>query len=121
MLLADGSWAHFALSNDGGACEGVAAAARGGVAGFGAAMLGALWAYNGWNEVTYVAEEVKDPQRNLPLALIGGIGVIALPVRLRQRRLLLRPHAHRDRQPLRVIRPSRRKSSRASLAAARRA
>ncbi len=78
MLLADGSWAHFALANDGGACEGVAAAARGGVAGFGAAMLGALWAYNGWNEVTYVAEEVKDPQRNLPLALIGGIGVIAI-------------------------------------------
>ena len=55
----------------------MAAAARGGVAGFGAAMLGAMWAYNGWNEVTYVAEEVKDPQRNLPLALIGGIGVIA--------------------------------------------
>ena len=77
MILADGSWGHFALSNDGGACEGVAAAARGGAAGFGAAMLGALWAYNGWNEVTYVAEEVKDPQRNLPLALIGGIGVIA--------------------------------------------
>jgi APA family basic amino acid/polyamine antiporter len=77
MLLADGSWAHFALSNDGGACEGVAAAARGGMAGFGAAMLGAMWAYNGWNEVTYIAEEVKDPQRNLPWALIGGIGVIA--------------------------------------------
>lgn len=77
MLLADGSWTHFALSNQGGACEGVAAAARGGAAGFGAAMLGAMWAYNGWNEVTYVAEEVKDPQRNLPLALIGGIGVIA--------------------------------------------
>lgn len=77
MLLADGSWAHFTLVNDGGTCEDVGAAARGGFAGFGAAMLGALWAYNGWNEVTYVAEEVKDPQRNLPLALIGGIGVIA--------------------------------------------
>jgi len=77
ILLADGSWAHFSLSNEGGACEGVATAARGGMAGFGAAMLGALWAYNGWNEVTYVAEEVKDPQRNLPLAIIGGIGVIA--------------------------------------------
>ena len=77
MLLADGSWTHFALSSGGGGCDDVAAAARGGAAGFGAAMLGALWAYNGWNEVTYVAEEVKDPQRNLPLAIIGGIGVIA--------------------------------------------
>jgi basic amino acid/polyamine antiporter, APA family len=78
MLLADGSWSHFALADTGGACEGVATAARGGPAGFGAAMLGALWAYNGWNEVTYVAEEVKNPQRNLPLALIGGLGVIAI-------------------------------------------
>ena len=77
MLLADGSWAHFTLQGGAGTCEDVAAAARGGLAGFGAAMLGALWAYNGWNEVTYVAEEVKDPQKNLPLALIGGIGVIA--------------------------------------------
>jgi APA family basic amino acid/polyamine antiporter len=77
VLFADGSWTHFAASNTGGTCEGVAAAARGGAAGFGAAMLGAMWAYNGWNEVTYIAEEVKAPQRNLPLALIGGIGVIA--------------------------------------------
>ena len=77
VLLADGRWAHFALSDAGGVCEGVAAAARGGVAGFGAAMLGALWAYNGWNEVTYVAEEVKNPQRNLPIAIVGGISVIA--------------------------------------------
>jgi basic amino acid/polyamine antiporter, APA family len=77
MLLARGTWAHYAMTVSGGTCEGVAAAARGGVAGFGAAMLGALWAYNGWNEVTYVSEEVKDPHRNLPLAIIGGIGIIA--------------------------------------------
>ncbi len=77
FMLARGDWAHFAMSAVGGACEGVPAAARGGLAGFGAAMLGAMWAYNGWNEVTYVAGEVKDPQRNLPLAIIGGIGIIA--------------------------------------------
>jgi APA family basic amino acid/polyamine antiporter len=77
FLFARGDWVHFALSGGGGACEGVAAAARGGAAGFAAAMLGALWAYNGWNEVTYVAGEVKDPQRNLPRAIIGGIAIIA--------------------------------------------
>ena len=76
MLLAEGSWAHLAMTSQGGTCEGVAAAARGGLAGFGAAMLGAMWAYNGWNEVTFVAEEVKEPQRNLPLAIIGGLSVI---------------------------------------------
>jgi APA family basic amino acid/polyamine antiporter len=78
FLLARGDWAHFALSGTSGVCEGVGAGARGGIAGFGAAMIGALWAYNGWNELTYVAGEVKNPQRNLPLALIGGIGVVAV-------------------------------------------
>lgn len=77
FLLADGNWAHFAMSGAGGTCEGVPDAARGGVAGFGAAMLGALWAYNGWNEVTFVAGEVKDPGRNLPIAIIGGILILA--------------------------------------------
>jgi APA family basic amino acid/polyamine antiporter len=40
-------------------------------------MMGAMWSYNGWNEVTYVAGEVKDPERNLPRAIIGGLGIIA--------------------------------------------
>jgi APA family basic amino acid/polyamine antiporter len=45
----------------------------GGVAaGFFAALVAALWAYDGWNNVGMVASEVKDPQRNLPRALIGG-------------------------------------------------
>jgi APA family basic amino acid/polyamine antiporter len=47
-----------------------------GVAGFSAAMLGALWGYDGWNNLTLVAGEVKNPQRNIPLALIGGTAVI---------------------------------------------
>ena len=68
----DGSWAHFALFNTGGKCEGVDVTS-GGVAGFAAAMLGALWAYDGWNNVSYVAGEVKHPERNLPLALISSM------------------------------------------------
>lgn len=48
-------------------------------AGFIAALVAALWAYDGWNNVGMVASEVKRPQRNLPLALIGGTaGVIAI-------------------------------------------
>jgi APA family basic amino acid/polyamine antiporter len=77
FLLARGDWAHFAMSAAGSSCDGVAASARGGFAGFGAAMMGAMWSYNGWNEVTYVAGEVKDPERNLPRAIIGGLGIIA--------------------------------------------
>jgi basic amino acid/polyamine antiporter, APA family len=78
LAFAAGDWGHFALSGAAGACEGIPASARGGVAGFGAAMMAALWAYNGWNEMTYVAGEVRSPERNLPLALIGGIGLIGL-------------------------------------------
>jgi APA family basic amino acid/polyamine antiporter len=47
--------------------------------GFAAAMIGALWAYDGWNNITFLAGEVKNPGRNLPLALIsGGLVVIGL-------------------------------------------
>ncbi len=81
FLLASGNWNHFMLANVGGACEGVDPATQLGVAGFGAAMLGALWGYDGWNNLTLVAGEVKNPQRNVPLALIGGtITIIVLYV-----------------------------------------
>ena len=73
LLFARGSWANFLMQDNGGACEGVAGAARGGSAGFAAAMLGALWAYNGWNEMTFVSGEVKNPRRNIPLALFIGM------------------------------------------------
>jgi APA family basic amino acid/polyamine antiporter len=41
-------------------------------AGFFAALVAALWAYDGWNNVSMVASEVRNPQRNLPRALVGG-------------------------------------------------
>ena len=48
-------------------------------AGFIAALVAALWAYDGWNNVSMVSSEVRNPQRNLPLALIGGtLAVIAI-------------------------------------------
>lgn len=50
--------------------------AAGGIAGFFAALVAALWAYDGWNNVTMVASEVKNPQRNLPLALIAGSSAV---------------------------------------------
>ena len=40
--------------------------------GFGLAMLGVLWAYEGWQFVTYNAGEVLNPKRNLPLGLVIG-------------------------------------------------
>ena len=37
---------------------------------FGLAMVGVLWAYDGWIETTYVGSEVRDPGRNLPRSII---------------------------------------------------
>jgi len=77
FAFAHGSFAHLAQPAVGARCEGVAATARGGVAGFGAAMLGALWAYDGWSNVTPLAGEIKDPAHNLPRAFVGGLLLVA--------------------------------------------
>lgn len=72
FVWGQGDTAHFAQSAAGGRCEGVESSAIGGLAGIGAAMLGALWAYDGWNNVAPLCGEVKDPQRNLPRMFIWG-------------------------------------------------
>src|SRR5438552_3967939 len=47
--------------------------------GFGAALVPILFAYGGWQTAAFVAEEIREPRRNLPRGLIAGVvGVIAL-------------------------------------------
>ena len=41
-----------------------------------AASLGAFWGYEGWNQISYIGEEIKNPQRALPLALIYGTSIV---------------------------------------------
>jgi APA family basic amino acid/polyamine antiporter len=43
---------------------------------FGTAMLAALWAFDGWNNMPMAAGEVQDPGRNIPRALVGGMLVV---------------------------------------------
>ena len=46
---------------------------------FGLALISVLWAYDGFADVSFAAGEVKDPQRNLPRAIIAGtIAIIAI-------------------------------------------
>jgi APA family basic amino acid/polyamine antiporter len=45
---------------------------------FGLALAGAFWAYDGWNNVTYVSGEIKDPQRNVPKALLYGTLIVVI-------------------------------------------
>ena len=46
--------------------------------GLGVALVAALWAYDGWADLTFVAGEVRDPERVLPRALLWGVGVVIL-------------------------------------------
>jgi APA family basic amino acid/polyamine antiporter len=43
-----------------------------------AALVAALWAYDGWNDLNMVAGEVKHPERNIPIALIAGVVTVGV-------------------------------------------
>jgi APA family basic amino acid/polyamine antiporter len=62
-----GGWRNFATEFTG---------AKGGVAGFMAALVAALWAYDGWNDLNQVAGEIRRPERNIPIALIVGVAIV---------------------------------------------
>jgi APA family basic amino acid/polyamine antiporter len=62
-------WSNFA---------GTFTGAKGGIAGFMAALVAALWAYDGWNDLNMVAGEVKHPERNIPIALIAGVATVGV-------------------------------------------
>ncbi|KAK7913138.1 hypothetical protein WMY93_013349 [Mugilogobius chulae] len=44
----------------------------------GLAFYNGLWAYDGWNQLNFITEELKDPFRNLPLAIIIGIPLVTV-------------------------------------------
>jgi APA family basic amino acid/polyamine antiporter len=64
-----GGWHNFSTSHPN---------PTGGLAGFMAALLAALWAYDGWNLVTTVSGEIRDPRRSLPIALTFGVATVAV-------------------------------------------
>jgi len=67
----------------------------------GLALAGAFWAYDGWNNVTFVAGEVKNPQRNIPLALLyGTLIVIAVYVLINIAFLYVLPIDEMSKSPL---------------------
>jgi APA family basic amino acid/polyamine antiporter len=66
FLFGHGSWGHFAAKPSGSASW----------SGVVVAMIALLWSFDGWEFVSWVAGEIKQPRRNLPLALICGILLI---------------------------------------------
>lgn len=69
FTASSGSWTNFGTTFTG---------AKGGMAGFMAALVAALWAYDGWNDLNMVSEEIKRPEKNIPLALVLGVAVVAV-------------------------------------------
>src|SRR6266571_4082599 len=64
FTYAQGTWSNFATSYAG---------AKGGLAGFMIALVAALWAYDGWNDLNMVSGEIHEPERSIPIALIAGV------------------------------------------------
>jgi len=71
LLSRSGSWEHLKTSE-------AARIVPAGVGAFGAAMIAALWAYQGWANVPMVAGEIEKPERNIPRALIYGMLIVIL-------------------------------------------
>ena len=69
FTAASGTWRNFTTIFPG---------ATGKFAGFMAALIAALWAYDGWNDLNMVSGEIRNPGRVIPVALIVGVGVVAL-------------------------------------------
>lgn len=44
----------------------------------GVALVGSLFSSDAWNNVTFTAGEIRDPQRNVPLSLVLGVGIVSL-------------------------------------------
>lgn len=78
LALGKGSWGHYSA-----ALPVSSSGNTGMLAGIGVALIAVFWAYDGWVYITWVAGEVKQPQRNLPRSLILGlllVGVIYLAI-----------------------------------------
>lgn len=66
---ATGSWNNFGTTFLG---------AKGGMAGFMAALVAALWAYDGWADLNMVGGEIRNPERSIPTSLIAGVAIVAV-------------------------------------------
>src|SRR2546426_3846035 len=68
---------------------------------FGLSLVSVLWAYDGWGDLSFVGGEVRDPERNLPRALLlGTAAVVAIYLLVNAAYLYLIPIGQMARSPL---------------------
>lgn len=70
--IGSGDWGHFSME----VTERTSTSTL--PAQFAVSLVFVFWAYSGWNAAVYVAEEIRDPERTLPIALVSGTVFVAL-------------------------------------------
>lgn len=75
FLIGKGSWSNFS-GHGAGLSMGLGPGAL--ISAFGVGLIAVFWAYDGWVYITWVAGEVKEPRRNVPLAMVLGVLVVGV-------------------------------------------
>ena len=79
FAIGKGDWHHFTASEWGsvhGLTMGVSAGPL--LSAFGVALIAIFWAYDGWVYIGWVAGEVKNPRRNVPLSMVLGVTIVGV-------------------------------------------
>lgn len=71
FAIGKGHWSNFSAQGSGGLSMGLTPGQL--VSALGVGMIAVFWAYDGWVYITWVAGEVKDPRRNVPLSMVLGV------------------------------------------------
>jgi basic amino acid/polyamine antiporter, APA family len=76
FAIGKGDWHHFTVGTSHGLSLGVSSGQL--LSAFGVALIAVFWAYDGWVYIGWVAGEMKDPRRNLPLAMFLGVMIVGV-------------------------------------------
>ncbi len=74
FAIGKGHWSNFTAHTPGGLSMGLSPGQL--ISALGVGMIAVFWAYDGWVYITWVAGEVKEPRRNVPLAMVLGVLVV---------------------------------------------
>ncbi len=71
FAIGKGHWSNFSAQAPGGLSMGLSPTQL--ISALGVGLIAVFWAYDGWVYITWVAGEVKEPRRNVPLAMVLGV------------------------------------------------
>jgi APA family basic amino acid/polyamine antiporter len=71
FAIGKGHWTNFSAQSSGSLSMGLSPGQL--ISALGVGLIAVFWAYDGWVYITWVAGEVKEPRRNVPLAMVLGV------------------------------------------------